>query len=103
EMERGVGGEGPVEETGGKAVMLADREPVPHGITGVDIVQGVLAEIADQVLFLGGVVASKPHETGRHLAGGSCWHASVDEIGPEPVQVRIRGIVEEELLQLEPA
>lgn len=79
EMHGHQGGEGPVEQAGGQAMVLGQGEPIPDGIAGDGIAVSVLAEVTQQVSF---GVAGKAGKGGTQIGRG-LGDASIGEVGAE--------------------
>ena len=88
EVQGHVGREGPVEQAGGQAVVLGERQPVPDRVAVNGSRVGVLAEVAQQMVFLPGVVAPEAHEAGCERVAGR-GAASVGHVRAESRQFRV--------------
>ena len=82
--------------------MLPHRQPVPDRVAHIGPVEGVLAEVAYQVVF---VLVVRP--TQAHQAGGEAepriLHTTEGQRRPEPAQFLIPRVLIEALVQLVPA
>src|SRR5258706_15896887 len=100
-MERDVGGESPIEQARGQAVMLGEAQPVPERIFAGRIAMSIFTEIAQQVSLSAGI-GIDAGEGGAKISRDDPSPA-IGEIGAKAAQRLLPGAFVEALIQLVPA